>query len=302
MLAEYSASTSLPGRIAEDLERGRIVKFAPSPVPLPEATDNAFLLHELPQRLKLKNISYHPETDTVRGFEGTPEERARITAILKRHSAAVEGFLKRAIPELTPGWVVATCSIRPLEEQGRNLGAHASNELVHFDAGAYGATHGDRILRFFVNLNPTKPRVWVSKGDFATVFARWGGAAGVTHAGLAPTPFNRLRSGVTRMVGRFLPAARLLDGSPYDRTMRRFHNFLKDTPAFQETTEGHEQFEFEPASAWMVFTDSVSHACISGQFAFVNTFIIPLANCRLQELSPYHILERGVPAGRAAAG
>lgn len=301
MLAEYSPSAAASAPIGDDLERGRIVKFVPCPVPLPDASETEFLLHHLPQRLKLKNISYHPESDAVRGFRGTPGERERITAILKRHSAEVCRFLERAIPQLTPGWVVATCSIRPLEEQGRNLGAHASNELVHFDAGAYGATHGDRILRFFVNLNPTKPRVWISKGDFATVFARWGKAAGFERSALAPPPLNRLRTRVTQAVARMLPAARLLDASPYDRAMRRFHNFLKDTPAFQEDVVGHEQFEFEPSSAWMVFTDGVSHACLSGQFAFVNTFIIPLANCRRHELAPYHILESGVPEERSAA-
>ena len=300
MLVQYSASGPLPATVADDLERGRIVKFVPSPVPLPDASDAAFLLQDLPERLKLKNISYHPETDSVRGFRGTPDERSRITAILKRHNADVQHFLERAIPALTPGWVVATCSIRPLEEQGRHLSAHASNELVHFDAGAYGATHGDRILRFFVNLNPTRPRVWISKGDFTSVFARWGARAGLARSDLAPAPLDRLRTAITRAVGGFVPAARLLDGSPYDSTMRRFHNFLKDTPAFQESPEGHEQLEFEPSSAWMVFTDSVSHACISGQIAFVSTFIIPLQNCRLPEFTPYHILERGVPTGPTA--
>jgi hypothetical protein len=73
--------------------------------------------------------------------------------------------------------------------------------------------------------------------------------------------------------------------------MRRFHNFMKDTPEFQSASEGHREFAFKPFSAWMVFTDMVSHACTSGQFAFIDTFVIPLGNCRLPELAPINILK-----------
>jgi hypothetical protein len=43
-----------------------------------------------------------------------------------------------------------------------------------------------------------------------------------------------------------------------------------------------------------VLTDTLSHACIEGQHALVDTFLIPLKNCALPEHSPWHIL-----AGRA---
>jgi hypothetical protein len=87
-----------------------------------------------------------------------------------------------------------------------------------------------------------------------------------------------------------LPMARVLDSSPYDRTMRKFHNFMKDTPAFQADPRGHETMRFGPYSAWMVFTDMVSHAAISGQHAFVTTCLVPLENCRQPELAPINIL------------
>ena len=80
--------------------------------------------------------------------------------------------------------------------------------------------------------------------------------------------------------------ARVIDTSPYDRRMRRFHNWMKDTAEFQQPP--HERFSFAPFSAWMVLTDGVSHACIQGQHALVDTFLIPLANCRLP--APYHLL------------
>ena len=85
---------------------------------------------------------------------------------------------------------------------------------------------------------------------------------------------------------------KVLDSSPYDRTMRRFHNYMKDTPSFQQQQDGHEEFRFPPFSALMVFTDMVSHACLSGQHAFVHTSIVPLENCHLPELAPINILRQ----------
>jgi hypothetical protein len=74
--------------------------------------------------------------------------------------------------------------------------------------------------------------------------------------------------------------------------MRKFHNFMKDTPAFQAAPEGHQELRFKPFSAWLVFTDLVSHACVEGQFAFIDTFIVPLANCELPERAPINLLQR----------
>jgi hypothetical protein len=200
------------------------------------------------------------------------------------------------MPNLTHDWYVGTSSFRPLQEQGRNLSAHASNELVHIDAGAYGATHGDRILRFFVNVNPVEDRVWVSKGAFPELYRRFGRESDIdneTARDVREKPLDKLRTRVVRAVGAVVPPARLLDSSPYDRAMRRFHNFMKDTPAFQSLVDNHREFRFAPFSAWMVFTDMVSHACVKGRYAFIDTFVIRLRSCRHPELAPIRILEAG---------
>jgi hypothetical protein len=81
---------------------------------------------------------------------------------------------------------------------------------------------------------------------------------------------------------------RVVDTSPYDRRMRRFHNWMKDTPSFQAGPS--QRFVFPPFSAWMVLTDGVSHACVRGQHALVDTFLVPLANCRIPAEAPYRVL------------
>ncbi|MGH8496362.1 MAG: Kdo hydroxylase family protein [Gammaproteobacteria bacterium] len=299
MLATYTAENienAGEHEISDALERGSIVHFPECPVELPPPEDLEFLRERLPAQLKLKNISYHPEADRVRGIEGEPAIVARVHDILTGHSARVEAFLQRAIPSLARGWTVGTVSFRPIEEKGRNLSPHASNELVHIDAGAYGATNGDRIFRFFVNVNPNEDRVWASKGRFPELYEKYGRAAGIdaarSPADLAKGPLDHARSAFLHGLQKVgLPMARVLDSSPYDRVMRRFHNFMKDTPEFQQSTAGHVDLRFKPFSAWMVFTDMVSHASISGRFALVNTNLVPLGNCRLQELAPFNILK-----------
>lgn len=290
--------------LSDALERGAIAYFPETPVPLPAADDLDFLRQELPGRIKLKNVSYHPEAGKIRGLDSDDAAlRERVTRILVKTSDDIAAFLARTAPRLTDRWTVGTCSFRPLEERGRNLSAHASNELVHVDAGAYGATNGDRILRFFINVNPAVDRVWATKGNFPDLLAAHGDKAGLDYgdAGsryLQKGPFDHLLSGtLNALAAAGLPALKVLDSSPYDREMRRFHNYMKDTPAFQQQTEGHEEYRFPPFSAWMVFTDMVSHACLSGQFAFVHTSLVRLENCRLPEMAPINILRQAARAG-----
>ena len=290
--------------ISDSLERGAIVYFPESPVPLPAPEDLVFLRQELPGLLKLKNISYHPEAGTVRGLDSDDAElRERVNRILRKTSDDIAAFLSRAAPRLTDNWTVGTCSFRPIQEQGRDLDAHASNELVHIDAGAYGATNGDRILRFFINVNPDEERVWVTKGNFPELLRAHGERAGLHYAAggsnyLRKGVLDHTWSGFVKTLSRLgMPTARVLDSSPYDREMRRFHNYMKDTPAFQQSEQGHQEFHFPPFSAWMVFTDMVSHACISGQFALVHTSLVRLENCRLPELAPINLLRQAALAG-----
>jgi len=284
-----------PRTLSDLLEQGNIIYFPQCPVPLPPERDLEALRNGLPGQLTRKNVSYHPEADSVRGIpHGSPvyETAYRTLTNVRRDIAE---FTRRVMPELMRNAPVATCSLRPIEEAGRHIDPHKASELIHFDAGAYGATNGDRILRFFINVNPTRERVWVSKGDFRTVFGRYSGRAGFTGPGgrvgrLDKGPLDHLRTGVVRGLSRVAPLAKVLDSSPYDRAMKRFHDFMKDTPQFQQDPEGHAEVHFAPYSAWTVFADGVSHGCLSGQHCFIWTALTPLVNARYPELAPLNVL------------
>ena len=294
-----------PERIRDALEANRIVFFPACPVPLPDAATLDFLRRKLPERLRLKNISFHPEAGKVSGIEADAATTLRVTDVLRSHLNDVCGFLRRVTGDLTRDARIVTCSFRPIEEKGRNLKPHASNELVHVDAGAYGATDGDRILRFFVNVHPERDRVWATRGPFEEVLDRYGSRAGLLDGtGRLCVPItkgagDRAFSAVVSGLARLNPLATVLDSSPYDRAMRRLHNYMKDDEAFKADVAGYEEIRFPPNSAWMVFTDGVSHASLEGQFALVTTMIVRRARMRHPERSPFEVLLSRAPA-RAA--
>ena len=158
---------------------------------------------------------------------------------------------------------------------------------MHIDAGAYGATNGARIFRFFVNIHPTRDRVWGTKGSFGAVMRRhpqlWDAAkGGKPRVAIDKGPFDKLYSGLIGAVGKLYPLVRVIDSSPYDRSMRRIHNFMKENPSFRDNSDGYQEIHFPPMSAWMVFTDGISHSVLTGQHALVTTGLVPLANCRIR--------------------
>lgn len=287
---------SNPEAVRDALESNRIVYFPVCPLPLPDQATLDFLRRELPSRLKLKNISYHPEAGKVSGIEADAATTSRVTDLLRSHLNDVSSFLRRVTGDLTNDARIGTCSFRPIEEKGRGLKPHASNELVHVDAGAYGATNGDRILRFFVNVNAERDRVWATKGTFDQVLERCGRKSGLLDesgrlaVSISKGGGDRAFSALVAGLAYLNPLATVLDSSPYDRAMRRLHNYMKDDEEFKGDLSGYQEIRFPPGSAWTVFTDGVSHASLEGQFALVTTMIVRRARMRWPERAPFNSL------------
>ncbi len=291
----HAFDDATPDAIRDTLEASGVVYFEKSPVPLPSDEDLVFLRETLPSQHRVKNISYHPESDSIPRFEASADVQERVTGILKAHRHGVEQFFSTAVPSWVPNWTVGTTSFRSSEERGRDLKPRSSNEIVHIDAGAYGATNGNRILRFFVNVNPTEDRVWGTKGSFGDLLARYpelGVAArgGRDRIKLDKGPADKLYSGVVSGLSKAYPLLKVIDSSPYDRAMRRIHNYMKDTQSFQNDSSRYQEIRFPPFSAWSVFTDGISHSAVSGRFALITTILVPLANLHRPELAPYRVL------------
>jgi hypothetical protein len=73
--------------------------------------------------------------------------------------------------------------------------------------------------------------------------------------------------------------------------MVQLHNTMKEDAEFQRTCP-KEEFSFPPGSSWMVFTETVPHAVLAGQFALEQTVLVdPRANV-VPESAPLAILEK----------
>jgi hypothetical protein len=82
----------------------------------------------------------------------------------------------------------------------------------------------------------------------------------------------------------------LADRAPYDQFMLRFHDYLKLNQDFQRECP-KQRHEFAPGSSWIAFTDMVSHAVLSGQFALEQTFFLPVSSQIAPHKSPLRVLE-----------
>lgn len=275
----------------ERLEAGQILLFPQMPLELSEE-DYRFLLRQRQTEASYhKNIAYRPAQDTLTGA-ASGSDREQLRSVLRAYAQQSARLLRRWLPHYAADLRLEFTSYRPFEEQGRKLSLHSRNDLLHVDAFPTRPTHGDRILRFFSNLNLEKPRVWLTSEPFEALAMRFAGEAGLLEAARQrPSP---LRSGIARLARRV--GLRRFTASPYDLLMHRFHNFLKENQQFQASCP-KTRSEFPPKSSWLVFTDTASHAVLSGQFALEQTFIVPRHALLCPETAPVTVLERlaGVP-------
>ncbi|MBI3644610.1 MAG: Kdo hydroxylase family protein [Acidobacteriales bacterium] len=273
-----------------ELEKGQILFFSTPPFALPPA-DIEFLVSLKPTDSRLhKNISYRPEQDLLRGFADSANE-ARVHEIMQRYAAAVRNFASNFLAPYAGKFQMDYASFRPLEEEGRDLPLHKKNDLLHVDAFPSRPTRGGRILRVFTNVHAAKDRVWVVGERFPELAARFAGAAGLKKFAKGSGALRGWKRGLGTLG---LPVA---DRAPYDKFMLHFHDWLKENTAFQTAKEGKERLEFPPMATWLVFTDGVPHAALSGQFAMEQTFIIPVEALVAPDVAPIRVLEK--LAGRA---
>jgi hypothetical protein len=271
------------------LEAGDILYFPETPVPLASG-DISFLLGQQQADSSLhKNIAYKPAIDRLSGFDSKTADPAaieRLQSIMRGYSNSVVQFLTRFLAPYQQHWKLDYASFRPQEEQNRDLPLRRRNDLLHTDAFPTRPTYGARILRFFNNINPTRTRDWIVSDPFAATVRQFAPKEIAPHAGSA---FSRLGKSAGRAIG-LGAAIPSLKRSPYDDFMMRFHNFLKENPRFQSDCPKY-PFQFPPGSSWMVYTDTVPHAVLAGQYALEQTFLVrPEAMVR-PEISPLKVLE-----------
>jgi len=275
----------------EILERGDVVLFRDTPFDMPAAELEFILSVRLNPEFH-KNIAYKPNTGRISGVAKLEADSvAKLHSALRDYSRRTVEFAAQVLPLYQSSWRLDYASLRPVEEQGRELPLKKRNDLLHTDAFPTRPTNGDLILRIFTNVNPSKARVWITSDPFEALAARYAADAGLA-AAARPDPLYSLRKTLGALG---LP---VIARSPYDRFMLGFHDYLKMNAAYQRDCPKY-RFEFPPGATWMVFTDVVPHSVESGQFAMEQTMIVAHQSLADPRRAPIAILER--LAGRPLA-
>ncbi|HEX5481216.1 MAG TPA: Kdo hydroxylase family protein [Terriglobia bacterium] len=273
----------------ERLEEGEIIFFPGVPFALDEE-DRAFLLNVRQTSSGVhKNISYKPGRDRVQGSKRGSAGGDKLLKVMRAYSRAVVNFLEQFLSPYANHWRLDFASYRPLEEQGRALPTKRRNDLLHVDSFPTRPSNGNRILRVFTNLNPQQPRVWLTAEPFDTLVRKYADPARLRRMAA------KSRSPLRPLGRKLLRAARslglpVIDRPLYDEYMLAFHDELKFNGDFQENC-AKSKWEFPPGSTWLVFTDTVPHAVLSGQFALEQTFIVSREALLLPQKAPFRILE-----------
>jgi hypothetical protein len=273
------------------LETGNVLYFPQTPVPIPDA-DLHFLRGQFQTDSRFhKNIAYKPARDQISGADAqtvTDAAMDHLRAIMRRYSASVTGFLANFLAPYGQRWQLDYASCRPVEEEGRDMPLHRRNDLLHTDAFPTRPTRGRRILRFFHNIHPSRTRDWVLGEPFSCIVREF-----------APRRLQLPRpDGTTARLSKRLADATGLallvpqwKRTPYDEFMVRLHNAMKEDEKFQHSC-AREYFQFAPGSSWMVYTDTVPHAVVAGQFALEQTVLVDPAAMVAPESSPLAVLEK----------
>ena len=224
-----------------------------------------------------KNVSFNPATGKVGGTqaEGTALEELR--ALLDRFSRTTGTLVRTLLPAYASAIEPGRGSLRPVEVAGRASSWRADDTRLHVDAFPSMPMRGRRILRVFSNINPSgQPRTWKIGGPFDEVARRF-------HPSLrAPVPGSHLGMYLVRMTKDVR--------TPYDHYMLQLHDRMKADGEYQAQRD-HVVHSFPAGSTWMVFTDQVPHAALSGIHQLEQTFYVPVSSLRNERSAPLRVLE-----------
>lgn len=254
------------------LEQGKVI-FLPNYFYQSALLDHSLLSDDLLDG-KHKNISYDYRSEKIGGLN--PQCPGEIALHLKQFMADFALFAKTLVDTLLPIYSDSLqwgrTSYRPAEVKDRASSKRKDDTRVHVDSFSASPVKGLRILRVFCNVNPNNiPRVWELGEPFPQLISRF--------AAKLPR-YNPL---LAKLLKCFKVTKTLR--TPYDHYQLSLHNTMKEDDAYQQTVS-KKRIDFGANSTWLVFTDQVSHAALSGQYLLEQTFYLPVKAMHQPELSP----------------
>ena len=256
------------------LESGQVI-FCPHYAFLPVA-DERDLLSLTQSDLTQKNISYYHIKNHVLGISSTSRHRSSLQGMMRRYALFARQLVDTLFPYYNHALVWGRTSYRPAEIANRSVSKRQDDTRLHVDAFPATPVNGSRILRVFCNINPhEQARVWHLGESFSQV---------LTHFKHQLPAYSGFRANLLKQL-RLTKTLR----TPYDHFMLNLHDSMKLDDMYQAHVS-KQRVEFPAHSTWIVFSDQVSHAALTGQFLLEQTFYLPVDAMACSEHSPYHQL------------
>ena len=228
---------------------------------------------------KRKNISYNRLTNQLQGIQkiARPEQEA-LRGLLTRYAELAWDLVENLFPAYQPALLWGRTSYRPVQITQRPTSYRKDDKRLHVDAFPASPNQGKRILRVFCNINPQgEDRIWRIGEPFESV----------VHQFLPQ--IKKPLPGSTRLF-KLLGLTKGLR-TLYDHYMLQIHDRMKADELYQKAARQTEM-RFPPGSTWIVQTDHVSHAAMSGQYLLEQTFYLPVEAMLDPHRSPLRILEK----------
>lgn len=263
-------------RAIEALEQGKVVYFPKLSFQLNQNEFDLISPHWVNK--KSKNISYDLKKHHLGGSTCQGQEALLMMEMMRRYALKSRAFMDKLFPKYISHLNQARTSFRPVEIAGRVSSYRKDDTLLHVDSFPSTPVKGKRIMRFFTNVNPHgKPRIWKIGEPFHNVVQKFGGQL------KKPLPGFAWLLKTLKITKDY----RTL----YDHYMTRLHDKMKEDNNYQKEVTQYE-ISFPPGSTWIVYTDQASHAALSGQHVFEQTYYLPVEGLDNPETSPLRILER----------
>jgi hypothetical protein len=275
---KHEIDLTLQAKSLNALENGQVL-FFPKLDFIFQAEEKKFLSATCAKNGR-KNVSYNSKNDRLKGTSCKQEDYNRLKKLLARYAQTSTDFLRRLLPHYAEHLEQGRTSYRPVQIQGRPSSIRKDDTRLHVDAFPATPNQGKRILRIFTNVNPhEEPRVWRLGEPFPQVAARF--------ANQLP-PYRPWIAKILKL-SKSTKSLR----TAYDHYMLHIHDQMKSDNDYQRYVSQIE-VNFPPQSTWIVFTDQVSHAAMSGQFAFEQTFYLPPERLLNQDLAPINVLAKQI--------
>ncbi|MEO8401814.1 MAG: Kdo hydroxylase family protein [Gammaproteobacteria bacterium] len=271
-----SFSTEIQTQSITALESGKILLFPQLPFQV-LSHENKFLTSTI-TNFKTKNISFNRSTGLLRGAECKGQDHDDLKKMLQRFADHAENLIRNLFSPYIHALQIGRTSFRPVEISGRVSSYRKDDTRLHVDAFPATPNQGRRILRVFTNINPNgQARLWRVGEPYADVAKRF--------LPQVPRPWPG-KSFLLKSL-KLTKTYR----TKYDHIMLQIHNRMKADLEYQKAVPQCE-IGFVPGNTWIVQTDHVSHAAMSGQYMFEQTFYLPVDAMLNPELSPLRVLEK----------